>query len=761
MVDALVIDTWQGAHPPEDLGLWAVGGYGCGRLFPYSDIDLLILHPHREPTEEERAFVSSFIQQLWDRKLRVSQSVRDADYCGRFHEDNVELTTSLLDRRWLTGSDARRQELDVALGKLWVAEGKRLRETMVERTRGRHRRFEHTFQHLEPDVKEGPGGLRDAGTIEWLSALGCPAKAPADAVDFVSAVRWALHQTVQRDMNVLRFEWQPPLFAEFTSPEEGMREYYRCARAIYQQLLRQLERSEAAPGNLLTEWQARQSRLSTPEFLVSKQRVLLRQPSSLDWPAIQRLFAFVARHGIALGADAVDRLLSWQGPVQMPEASEWQSFLQEKYAGFALRCMAETGFLSPVLPAWEHVDCLVVPDLHHRFTVDEHTLRTIETVDRLTLTDASEDARFVSIAEELERPDLLRAALLLHDLAKGTGHEHTSAGELVAREATAAWGFSDAETSVVASLVLHHLLLSQLMSKRDVTDIDSLRPAADALGTVEQLKLLTVMTYCDIGAVNATALSPWRRDQLWRTYVGLSRLLMRNVDDERLPPDSGFAAGFPARYRWTHSPEEIIADEVLIAEAKARGCAARIEPQPSGFRVTVASPDRPHLFADLAGAIASQSLEIVRGEAFTSSEQMALDRFLLLDPMRTLELNPTELRELQLLLQDTAAGRTDVKRLLARRPLPKPSHYKTIQPLVDVANHTEHSTVIEVVATDRAGLLYDLTSVLTSAGCDLNVVLIDTEAHRALDTFYVTKGGRPLGEDEAKEVKALLLRVLL
>jgi [protein-PII] uridylyltransferase len=755
-VDAQVFLSWSQIQAPPGLALFAVGGYGRRELFPYSDIDLLVLTENAEPTEEQRDFIGPFLQSLWDKNLRISQSVRDIGNCCKIHPDNLELTISLLDRRMLIGDNALGAKLQAQFPLFLNKNKEQVLQHLIERVRQRHVKFDGTIQHLEPDVKDGPGGLRDANVMRWLSALGRSTAPPDRAVSTIAAFRHALHEHAKRDQNVLRFEVQYELFEE---PSEPMRGYYRAAAEIYKLVLRQLELNERKPKGLLGQWQDWQARLSNSDFTVSRHRVLLRNPTQLDYGMIQRLVLFVAKHGIPAAADTQQRLEEWRGPVATLTWDFWRDFLEFPHAGLALRALDSTGLLTRILAAWGHVDYLVVPDFYHRYTVDEHTLRTIETFDRLLDKGSKLDSRFVDLAKEVMDPELLRLSLLLHDLGKGTGNDHSEEGVKIARDFFAETKMPEQARLTVEFLVDKHLLISELMAKRDLTDEEALRPAAEAISTAERLRLLAVFTYCDISAVNPQAMTPWRADQLWRAYRGLFRMIARNVDEQRLPAASGFAAGFPLRYQQTHTAEEMAEDERLEKQALIDGVASAVGTASSGFRVSVATKDRHGLFADLAGAIAAFGLNIVRAEAFSGANGLVVDRFFVEDPFRALELNPSEIGRLEKFVRDAAIGRLDVQRLLAKRKGTIWPGLEKFEPSVVVDQTTQH-TIVEVEALDRPGLLHDLARALADLGCDLDVTLIDTQSHRALDVFYVTKEGRILSEDEAKNLRSTLLALL-
>lgn len=729
----------------------AVGGFGRSELFPFSDIDLLLL-AESDKQLPPRENISAFLQGLWDSGLRPSHSVHSVADCVVEHEDNAEFTVSLLDRRFLAGDAGLYQTLEDKFRQFQARRGPSLARKISGLAEGRRSKYQNTIYHLEPNVKETPGALRDLQTTRWLLMLE-PREGTPDlsaAFSFLSGVRLRLHELAGRDQNALSFDAQESLSEH---PASLMRDYYRQARVVDQAVRQAIEASTEKAGTLLGRFHEWRSRLSTSEFTVSRDRVLLRTHKP---PQDLSLFEFVARHGLRLAPDTIDRL---QGFAPETKWDDWKRLLSLPKASVGLRAMHEAGVMPNALPEWRNIECLVVRDFYHRYTVDEHTLVAIASLESVT------DGRFTDVMSEIEEPWLLRFALLMHDIGKGSGRDHSIASLDIARAVMERLGAPETDRETVEFLVLRHLDLSSVMSSRDLYDGSTARALADRVGTLERLKQLTMLTYADISAVNPQAMTPWRMEQLWRVYLMAYEELTRELATERIHDAAGmpverarFLEGLPTRYLRTHTPEEIDAHFALAQQLASRPVAVEILHERGFYKLTLLTKDRPALFASVAGAISSFGLNILKAEAFSNASGMVVDTFTFADPHRTLDLNPPEMDRLRGVVRKVVEGKQDADKLLRGRPKPFLSSRVKIRPRVSFKDDaSDGATLIEIVSEDRPGLLYDLANAISLAGCNIEVVMIDTEAHKALDVFYVTHQGHKLAEELQSELKSELL----
>jgi [protein-PII] uridylyltransferase len=788
-VDALVLNAWQRhlASAAGAAGL-AVGGYGRRQLFPYSDIDILLLFASEKSGASYKTEISAFLQQLWDSGLRVSQSVRTPAECWELHDDNIELNISLLDQRYLCGDAAI---YGAMLGKLpRSVHGHReaLTRRLSRMTRERHARYNGTFHHLEPNIKEAPGGLRDLQLAGWLAqiagatpqAFAPPVRTPEldEPRRHLFALRGYLHHHAKRDSNVLTFDAQEWVAEQLGVDEPAlMRDYFRSARTVYRSALRLLEAEEVRASSLFAQFQDRRARVSNADFSVARERVYFRQPQQLavEPELLLRLVQFVARHAMRLSLEADERIAARLPALREYFASSrpiWPAIreaLALPHAPLALRAAHENGALAAVFPELERIDCLVIRDFYHRYTVDEHTLVAIQTLAALRDAKDPPAASFASLLSEVERPDLMLFALLFHDVGKGSPRNgHVDSSVRFAEGAMERIQMPAEERETVSFLIRRHLVMSAAMNGRDPFDPATAQYLAHLAGTVENLKCLTLVTYADISAVNPTAMTSWRAEQLWQLYLLTYNELTRELETERIeeaesPELGAFLAGFPTRYLRTHSAADIQRHIRLEQDSRLRGVAVDLVKSGGVYKLTLVTQDRPFLFASIAGTLSSFGMNILKAEAFANRRGTVLDTFTFADPLRTLELNPSEVDRFTSTVDRAALGRADVKQMLLGRPRSTPPSRKArIEPAVHVDDQASQSaTLIQVVAEDRPGLLYDIASTISAQDASIDVVLIDTEAHKAIDVFYVTaRGGRKLAPAKQHELQQALLAVL-
>jgi [protein-PII] uridylyltransferase len=773
----------------------AVGGYGRGELFPYSDIDLLVLAETESGVASMKEPLSHFLRVVWDSGLHASQSVRTLAECCRLHEQNIELHISLLDLRFVYGSSSLFARLAAALPAFYQKQENRLVGELSEMAGKRHAKFNNTVYHLEPNIKEVPGGFRDIHLLHWTALLSHEKGRIQEALEaiegpkrFLTAVRCFLHSASKRDNNLLSFELQDKIsaywFNEPADAAEWMRLYYRNARQVCHAALRALEFAELKDPSMARQFRDWRARLSTSDFTVSHERIFLRNPASTlnSAESALELFTFSARHGIPLSWDAqrrvsADTALPERFVSHPPPWTAWREFFSQLHVAMALRQMQDTGLLAAAIPHWQAVEYLVVRDFYHRYTVDEHSIVAVEVIDQLGLKpDVS--VRFRELLLEEEDRATLRLALLLHDVGKGTLPGDHVRGSLEAAQAVfERLSVPAPNRETIEFLIAHHLDLSKVMAGRDLDDPATGRFLTSQIPTQENLRRLALLTYADISAVNPTAMTPWRLEQLWRAYSAGQEQLTRELISNRIdigqtgialgagesPELAAFLEGFPTRYLRTHTAAQVRRHFELDQKRRREGMAVSITQDSGAYLLTVLASDQPGIFAKLCGALACRGMNILKAEASSNRNGCILDLIRFSDPMRNLELNPDEVNRLawtvECVLRDSLSVADLIKQ---RRHPPRPSSGSKIMPSVRFSNEaSDDCTLIDFTGEDRPGLLYDMASAISAAECNIELVLVDTEAHRAIDVFYVTQAGRKLEDEAAQALLEELTRVAI
>jgi len=780
--DGMVVEAWRAVVEPvfpQSVAMLAGGAYGRGHTFPYSELDIVLLFDSEKQSDALKELLPEFVRLLWNAGLQVNSAVLTVSECLEAVERGSVSAFSLLDRRLLAGDGAVHEKLEGKLPAALALHGQKMSQHLCELVRARHARYGNTPLHAEPDVKEGPGGLQDVRLIDWLAILKTEREAPggelSQAAALVSSARCFLHYRAGCDHNALDLEARESLasqaFARGQAPASWMDAYFESARTIFNRARWAIEGVEKGQSSLLENFREYRSRLSNQDFTVSRERLFLRNPAQLsgDPALVLRTIEFIGRHGVTPAPETERRLEASREPFAAycaepkPLWAALRSILGTPHAAMALRTLESTGLMRALFPEWGAVEHRIAADSEYRYTVGEHVLRTIESAIELGSAANPERQRFAALLSEIDDPTLLLFALLFHEMGRGGADPLAVAAER-ARGAMARIQMPDDASDTVEFLIRRQSDLSDAGSGRDMDDPATARLLAERVGTIERLKPLAAMTYARMVAIGAEDKIAWRLEQLWRAYSVAQHELMRELETDRiqqvpedLPGNAEFIKGFPLRYLRAHSPAEIAGHLQLFERSRPTGVAVRLDPMEGAYRITIVARDTPFLFASFAGAISSFGLDILKAEAFSNAAGVVLDTFVFGDPNRMLQQNPGEADRLSDLIQRVALGKTDAQRLMRGRGLPDPAKRATPPQVQFDSEACPTATLVEIETEDRPGLLYSLATAFSSNACNIDVVLVDTKGHRAIDVFYVAHEGRKLLPDVQARLKEKLL----
>ncbi|MFY9842652.1 MAG: [protein-PII] uridylyltransferase [Terriglobales bacterium] len=798
---AATSSAFDSANGSRNFALVATGGFGRGWLFPHSDIDLLFLYNGGTSEAEIKDPIRRFSQELWDLRLKLSPATRSLAECERLDPNNVEFAISLLDCRYLAGDRELFSRLhEKAVPRLVGRDCQSLIQNLAEITRARHHKFANTVFHLEPNVKDGPGGLRDYNVANWLALISAMEKLKVwpdtktllpvssrrafdAALDFQMSVRCFLHFRHGRHDNTLTWEAQDEAAArkigasdaEITNAADWMRVYFGHVRSVHRVCNQLLEEIPAAWSSLYRQFQGWRARVVSDDFSVVDGLIFLKSQSAgglRDPEMLLRLFHFMAEHGLKLSTTTeykVEQALPALAATPPRGAELWlylQETLVQPHAADALRAMNALRLLALLLPELKGIEALVVRDFYHRYTVDEHSFLAIEHLHRLKESKSEWDQRFAELLGELEQPELLYLALLLHDSGKAVPSDNHIEGSLQLTDScTSRLDLDAVDRETVRYLVASHLEMSAAM-RRDIFDPANVKSFAEKVGVPERLKMLCLLTYADIKAVNPEAMTPWKADNLWQLYIACANYLSRSADERvhtgndasslahlrSLAPVAGkkiniFLEGLPQRYLRIHGASDVLAHAEMASRLGQDGVQLNLKQVRHWYELTLITTDRPFLFATVSGALAAWGMNIVKANAFSNAAGMVVDTFYFTDRFRTLEMNLQEWDRLTRSIAAMIKGEADVARLLRDRLKSEKVNGTKVKIATQIEfddSSSAHSTLLQVLTQDRPGLLYRMCSLVSKHECNIEIALIETEGQMAIDVLYLTSGGAKL-----------------
>lgn len=811
LYDFAAVHVYRSKNPTrgERMAVVAVGGYGRGTLAPGSDIDLLFVLPYKQTPWGEQ-IVEYILYVLWDLGLKVGHATRNIDDCIRLSRTDMTIRTSILEARFIWGDEELAGELVARFDREVVrSTGPEFVQAKLAERDDRHAKGGESRYLVEPNVKDGKGGLRDLHTLFWIGKYFYRVRNGDELVDrgvftrkeylqfrkaedFLWAVRCHMHFLAGKAEERLHFDIQQDIAERLgytshpglSAVERFMKHYFLMAKSVGD-LTRifcaklEDEQAKQVPGfnRLFQTFSRRRRKLAgTSDFLIDNHRITIADPQVFERDPVNllRLFWFADRHGLEYHPDAmqlvtrslklVDRNLR-----RDPEANRlfMDLLTSDRNPELNLRRMNEAGVLGKLIPEFNKIVAMMQFNMYHHYTVDEHLLRCIGVLAEI---ERGEAEKAHPLAHSLmpglkKRREALYVAMLLHDIAKGRPEDHSEAGARIARRICPHMGLSEEDTETVSWLVEHHLLMSMTAQTRDLNDRKTVEDFADVVQSVERLKLLLVLTICDIRGVGPGVWNGWK-GQLLRTLYYETELLLtggfsevsrgkRAEEARRRLADA--LADWPERdrnryvrlhyenYLLTVDLEDQLRHASFIRDADRshRQLATMIRPLEfeAVTEITVLAPDHPRLLSVIAGACAAAGANIVDAQIFTTSDGRALDTILISREFARDDDEQRRGERVGRLIEDVLSGKSWLPQIIQQRVRQQRRGARPfrLEPHAEVRNALSNRfSVIEVEGLDRTGLLSEITGAISDLSLDIASAHITTFGEKVIDTFYVT-----------------------
>jgi len=824
--DQLVRVAWEFVgdrivdHPPTDVALVGLGGTGRGEMAPFSDLDLMFLTAKPATAEQERAS-EAMLHLLWDLKLKVGHSVRSVPELIALAKKDMTIRTAFLEARWLWGDQAvfdvgaARFRKEVVAG----SAAEFVTAKLAERDE-RHVRMGDSRYVVEPNVKDGKGGLRDLHTLYWIGKYVHQVERPADLVKaglltaaefkrfdraerFFWAVRCHLHQLAARAEERLNFDYQPRI-AEImhyadrpgkSAVERFMQFYFLNAKSVGDLtgvFLAQLDEQLGKKGFRFALPTIRRRPKRLVGFTLDRGRISIPSDDYFrdDPIRLVELFAVAAREQLEIHPRAMRAASRDSGLIDRSVRADQRAnglFLEVlttiDHPELVLRWMNEAGVFGRFVPDFGRVVAQMQFDMYHHYTVDEHSIRAIGLLAAIERGELKNEHPLSTaiLQKQVASRRVLYVAVLLHDIAKGRGGDHSVIGAEIALKLCPRLGLDAAETETVSWLVRYHLLLSSTAFKRDLADPKTIEDFVHQVQSPERLRLLLILTVVDIRAVGPGVWNEWKRTLLRTLFEAAEERLRlghkqhgRTELVEQRQRELATALGWKASASRAHAKR--LSDSYWLAEpfawqvANARQVAAaeahigdaipnvvvEDDPESGATRVSVFTPDREALFYRICAGLAAAGANIIDARIHTTRDGMALDNLLVLDRQGK-SYSDRRLRGRLAKSVEAALGAAEPPPLPANEPQRRSSAFE-VAPSVAIADRAStRTTVVEVNARDRPALLAALAGAIHAQGHDVHSAHIATYGERAVDVFYVTRAdGKKLTPEDVEALKFAL-----
>ncbi len=786
MMDSIVRKSFQKAQsqvPSPSVCLMALGGYGKTDLAPFSDIDLLLLYSSSQK-EKLPPLVEKILYPLWDLGLDVSCSSRSINECLKMAQSDLHVKTSLIDGRYLDGEyEFFRSLYGLFTRKILHRKVRKFAEALAKDVHLRHQKYEDPAYTLEPNIKEGKGGLRDFQigcwiirakykTDRWDSILFPDHSRMLDkSLEFLWTVRNQLHWLSGRKREDFSFELQERIAPLLGFPrgikgiEEMMRQYHLSTQRISNFVNDILDHVLYEPSYFKKTFSFFKQRWIDKNFRIAYGEIYFRDPMIFKRNPMQlmTLFGYCQAYQAKMDfrtEEAVLEALPFIDDRFRHSEKVNQTFLSilrkgEKIATI-LRKMHELGFLSRYILEFSEIEGRVHYDLYHVHPVDIHSILAVEELVKLRDGFYQTDCPLLtSLIREIEKPEILFLTALLHDIGKGREGDHSLIGAEMAKAIGDRMGLSDEEKESIHFLVTHHLIMIETAFRRDLHDEQAILRFANQVKTSNRLKLLYLLTFADVKAVGPEAWTSWKNTLLMELFLRTFHLLEKKENmvmalkrdgitkrlKESLPESvvSEYAEHLPDRYLSSFSLEEIVRHIELARNIERELLLVDWEIEKAiQAKVTVCTKNRYGLFSRIAGSMFLNRLNIIEAQIHTWENGIALDTFWVEDLTKDIE---QRLQQFRKDLGEILSGKVLLKDLLSRGKESNSIRKKVIPKVsaeIKVNNQdSDFYTIVETTGEDRLGILYEITQALTDHGCDIHFAKILTLGNCIVDVFYV------------------------
>ena len=806
LTDCLVTSAWKFAteiqfpsHNPteaEKLSIISVGGYGRREMAPFSDVDLLFLTPYKMTPWSENV-IETVLYLLWDLKLKVGHSSRSIKDCLRLGSDDYTIRTAMLEHRFVCGDINLASQLNEKLWKnLFSGTAKDFISAKLIERENRHEKHGQRYM-VEPNVKEGKGGLRDLQSLYWIAKYVYQTQNISDLVDlnvfrsdeylqfeqaeeFLWAVRCQMHHLADRAIEQLSFDLQVEVASAMgyhdsrdqRAVEIFMQDYFRHATRVgdlTRIFLTSLEAVHAKDEPLLERIFKRKPKIDNNYIVIHNRLAIKSEKEFLTNPInLLKLFSEALRTGLLIHPNAM-RLVSANLAMVNNEfraSTEAQQIFLELLLKHgnperALRRMNELGFLAKFIPEFEPIVAMMQFNMYHSYTVDEHTIQCLKTLAQIEKGELVEELPIASsILKDGVNRKVIYIALLLHDIGKGRSDDHSILGAKIAKQVSPRLGLNKQETETVEWLVRYHLLMSDMAQKRDISDPRTVRDFAKAVQSVKRLNLLTVLTVCDVRSVGPDTWNNWKATLIRQLYAETKAILEQGA--EALNRENRMTEAKKALREklseWDNKDIKIETGrhyppywqgfqvDAQFAFAKLlRNLGAdeiKIELTPDtdrdATRICFALSDHPGIFSRLAGALALVGANVVDARSYTSKDGFATAAFWIQDGDGS-PYNQARFSRLRRMIEKTLSGEVITREAIKERDKFKKREkaFKVPTSITFDNEGSEIYTIIEVDTRDRPGLLFDLTRTLANMNVYIASAVIATYGEQVVDSFYV------------------------